>query len=58
MTEKELISQTMEWLNEIYGAIEVRGKIFKAGELLYEFERLLFLDAMNEYAECKKSGVV
>jgi hypothetical protein len=58
MTQEDMVLETMEWLNDIYGAIEVRGKIFKAGDLLRFFEESEFLDAMGEYVECKKSGVI
>lgn len=58
MTEKELISQTMEWLNEIYGAIEVYGKVFKAGDLLHFHEEKEFIKALNEYIECKRNRAI
>lgn len=58
MTEEDLISETKEWLNDIYGAIEVRGKIFKAGDLLQFFEEKEFIKALNEYIECKRNRAI
>lgn len=58
MTQEDMVLETMEWLNDIYGAIEVRGKIFKAGDLLHFHEEKEFIKALNEYIECKKSGAV
>lgn len=58
MTEEDLVAETKEWLNDIYGAIEVYGKVFKAGDLLHYFEDSIFLEAMNEYIECKRKGAL
>ena len=58
MTEEDLISETKEWLNDVYGAIEVRGKIFKAGDLLQFFEEYEFLEAMAESTECKRNRAI
>ena len=58
MTEEDLISETKEWLNDVYGSIEVRGKIFKAGDLLQFFEESEFLESMAEYTECKRNRTI